>query len=503
MSSNAPSGSSEGAGAAHLGVNGTGMGNGANTNPNGGPGVSGGAASLPPSPYLSKELPTSATPSIPQPGSAHSSASQANQAAFDPRGAQRATSTGSPPPPAFYAAAPAPAASTSTSSTTAPSAPTASILVKGLPRDVTVEKLANYFGEFGQLKMDRSKDPPVAAITILRESASSTSEAILVWDSPEHAPLAVEYFNGKHWPGGGSITVSLSYPTPPPQPAQHMPAVARNPVYEPPTGPAYGPPPAHQYPPQPAPHVAPPPQHGAMPYPPPGMYAPPQPYGAPPPGYGPQPTSAYDPRNYDPYYGQQAPPQQPPTAALVPPPHVPPHQPPYDPMVPHAGVYPAGPPTGRYPNYPPPAYSAPNYYPGAPQPSYQQPPHHHIGGGGGGAFNQFKGKGGAARAGDWICPSCKNNNFSWRTTCKQCNISRPVSAAVVDRDEEGGPPRRPPRDPSTHPDSVNDWPCPKCGFRNFSKREFCHDCKFPKPYHPPMMTGPMRYGGAYDRTGPY
>lgn len=32
----------------------------------------------------------------------------------------------------------------------------------------------------------------------------------------------------------------------------------------------------------------------------------------------------------------------------------------------------------------------------------------------------FSGKGGAPREGDWICPSCNNNNFSWREFCHQC-----------------------------------------------------------------------------------
>lgn len=32
----------------------------------------------------------------------------------------------------------------------------------------------------------------------------------------------------------------------------------------------------------------------------------------------------------------------------------------------------------------------------------------------------FSGKGGAPREGDWICPDCSNNNFSWRDYCHQC-----------------------------------------------------------------------------------
>lgn len=28
------------------------------------------------------------------------------------------------------------------------------------------------------------------------------------------------------------------------------------------------------------------------------------------------------------------------------------------------------------------------------------------------------------REGDWICPSCNNNNFAWRTECKRCNAGK-------------------------------------------------------------------------------
>jgi hypothetical protein len=44
-----------------------------------------------------------------------------------------------------------------------------------------------------------------------------------------------------------------------------------------------------------------------------------------------------------------------------------------------------------------------------------------MGGGMGGGGMGGGGGGGGSRPGDWICGSCSNNNFAWRTECKRCN----------------------------------------------------------------------------------
>lgn len=506
-----------GAGASASGVINNGTNSSSYVNVAGGAQTSVGGSALPPSPYLSQGLPTSAKVTLPppMPTSALPYEPASDPRAHDPRLSNSPAATiihsasSSPHP-----AAPAPAAAAPVAPVAAPSASIDTILVRGLPREVTVEKLANYFGEFGQLKMDRTKDPPAPHITIIPNAMGA--DARLVWDTAEHAPLAVEYFNGKHWPGGGSIAVSLALPPPI---AQAVPPQSYSQPSYPPQN-AY-PPPYPQGPPPPSsvPHSYPPaPNNGYQQAPP--AHMPPSGYGAPPAGqYGAPPSAPYDPYYqagsapnppapgaYDPYAYN---PQSAPPPNFAPGPGYAPGPGAYPPP-PHGGYNPNGPPTGPYNNYGPPNQGYNQGHP--PNQNYGGYGGHggHGGHGGGRGREQvggypgfhFKGKGGAARAGDWICPACSNINFTYRTTCKQCSLARPASAVVVERDEEGAQPRRNHRDPSTHPDAAHDWHC-KCGFKNFSKREQCYECGSLKPFGQPSH-GPVRYsGGGLDRTRPY
>lgn len=46
-------------------------------------------------------------------------------------------------------------------------------------------------------------------------------------------------------------------------------------------------------------------------------------------------------------------------------------------------------------------------------------------------FKGFSGKGGAPREGDWICPDCANNNFSWREFCHQCGRKKTPDVETI------------------------------------------------------------------------
>merc|ERR1719253_2551899 len=74
-------------------------------------------------------------------------------------------------------------------------------------------------------------------------------------------------------------------------------------------------------------------------------------------------------------------------------------------------------------------------------------------------FGKQGGAGG--RAGDWICPSCNNINFSSRKTCRKC----PATALGAER--IGLKP--------------GDWVCPGCGDLVFATKNKCKLCNTKKP----------------------
>lgn len=49
-----------------------------------------------------------------------------------------------------------------------------------------------------------------------------------------------------------------------------------------------------------------------------------------------------------------------------------------------------------------------------------------------------KGGKGGGRPGDWTCPQCGNNNFSYRDTCHRCPATRPVSFEHQSEQPGGG-----------------------------------------------------------------
>merc|ERR1719229_1209383 len=80
-----------------------------------------------------------------------------------------------------------------------------------------------------------------------------------------------------------------------------------------------------------------------------------------------------------------------------------------------------------------------------------------------------------SRPGDWICPQCKNVNFSNRDKCNKCGAS-------------GRGEKRLGMKPG-------DWICPNCGDLVFASKSACKMCSTPKP----LTEGE---GGAYV-TGSY
>ncbi|GAB4817432.1 hypothetical protein N2152v2_004478 [Parachlorella kessleri] len=80
-----------------------------------------------------------------------------------------------------------------------------------------------------------------------------------------------------------------------------------------------------------------------------------------------------------------------------------------------------------------------------------------------------------AKPGDWICPSCSNSNFSWRTECNKCGKARPEGAPVVQQ-QPGALPAQLPNVPL----KPGDWSCSSCGNLNFMRRTECNKCGQPK-----------------------
>ena len=92
---------------------------------------------------------------------------------------------------------------------------------------------------------------------------------------------------------------------------------------------------------------------------------------------------------------------------------------------------------------------------------------------------------------DWLCASCGNDNFAFRTECNSCgkskrgNVQERGSSFRNDRggrrDDRGGRGRddRRPRNQEQH--NRNDWICPSCKNDNFSFRTECNQCGKPRP----------------------
>ena len=104
--------------------------------------------------------------------------------------------------------------------------------------------------------------------------------------------------------------------------------------------------------------------------------------------------------------------------------------------------------------------------------------------------NNSRGRSNQERS-DWICASCGNDNFAFRTECNSCgkpkqgNVQERGSSFRNDRggrrDDRGGRGRddRRPRNQEQH--NRNDWVCPSCKNVNFSFRTECNQCGKPRP----------------------
>ena len=77
------------------------------------------------------------------------------------------------------------------------------------------------------------------------------------------------------------------------------------------------------------------------------------------------------------------------------------------------------------------------------------------------------------RPGDWICPSCDNNNFAHRDRCHLCHKPRESSSRhSPDRDRDRDRERE--REKDSRDD--RDWICSGCDHRNHPKRSRCSRC---------------------------
>lgn len=92
-------------------------------------------------------------------------------------------------------------------------------------------------------------------------------------------------------------------------------------------------------------------------------------------------------------------------------------------------------------------------------------------------------RGGGRKPGNWICPGCSNDNFSFRTECQKCQEPKPEGAGDNngggdrrggDRNGDGGDRRGGGSKPGT-------WICASCSNDNFAFRTECKRCQEPKP----------------------
>ena len=105
-------------------------------------------------------------------------------------------------------------------------------------------------------------------------------------------------------------------------------------------------------------------------------------------------------------------------------------------------------------------------------------------------------RGGDSQKEDWVCASCNNINFSWRTECNSCGKSKQGNVKEYKssfRDNNRSDNRRDRSRQENH--GRNDWECPSCNNINFSFRTECNQCGKPKPGGGGGRDGGRSYGG--------
>ncbi|DAC41036.1 MAG TPA: hypothetical protein D7I00_03770, partial [Candidatus Poseidoniales archaeon] len=93
-------------------------------------------------------------------------------------------------------------------------------------------------------------------------------------------------------------------------------------------------------------------------------------------------------------------------------------------------------------------------------------------------------RGNDSQKSDWVCASCNNVNFAWRTECNSCGKSKEGNVKEYKasfRDDNRSNNRR--ERPRQENHGRNDWECPSCNNINFSFRTECNQCGKPKPGH--------------------
>ena len=105
-------------------------------------------------------------------------------------------------------------------------------------------------------------------------------------------------------------------------------------------------------------------------------------------------------------------------------------------------------------------------------------------------------RGGDSQKEDWVCASCNNVNFSWRTECNSCGKSKQGNVKEYKssfRDNNRSDNRRDRSRQENH--GRNDWECPSCNNINFSFRTECNQCGKPKPGGGGGRDSGRSYGG--------
>lgn len=98
------------------------------------------------------------------------------------------------------------------------------------------------------------------------------------------------------------------------------------------------------------------------------------------------------------------------------------------------------------------------------------------------------------RDGDWMCPTCNNNNYSWRQACNRCGEPKAGMSAA------GMPHKGGSKGAASQQDG---WRCIQCGNHNYAFRDACNRCQSPRvvPPYAPQYEAPRKVT-AY-RDSPY